>query len=425
MPVRPPCRRLSRRAALALLGAGAGAAALARPADALGNASTPSGARITAIEVFAVRYPMAGRFKFFEGPDGSPAGRPAVLVRITDDGGRQGWGESVPIPKWSDETLETAATTIARYLAPELIGRDAADIDGVHRVMDRAIAPAFSTGQPIAKAGIDMALHDLAARRAGMPLARLWERTPIEGLTLSWTVSPAKLEEIEPLVAAGRARGYEHFNVKIGTTPDFDVELCRRVRALAPRTFLWADANCGYDVETATKVVPRLADAGVDVLEAPLRPNQIRGYQALRRQRALPILMDEGIVSPVELAEFIHLGMLDGVAMKPSRCGGLVPARRQIELLLDAGFMWLGSGLTDPDVSLAATLALNTAYGQQRPCALNGPQFLAHSVIERPFVPVAGRLAAPAAPGLGVTVVESKVRAILDRTVPSVDIGSR
>lgn len=157
----------------------------------------------------------------------------------------------------------------------------------------------------------------------------------------------------------------------------------------------------------------------------PLRPNQIRGYQALRRQRALPILMDEGIVSPVELAEFIHLGMLDGVAMKPSRCGGLVPARRQIELLLDAGFMWLGSGLTDPDVSLAATLALNTAYGQQRPCALNGPQFLAHSVIERPFVPVAGRLAAPAAPGLGVTVVESKVRAILDRTVTGVDIGCR
>ena len=416
MPARSPRCRLSRRAALALLGAGAGAA-LARPADVVGRASTPSGSRITAIDVFPVRYPMAGRFKFFEGPDGSPAGRPAVLVRITDDAGRQGWGESVPIPKWSDETLETATTTIGRYLAPELIGRDAADIDGAHDVMDRAIAPAFSTGQPIAKAGIDMALHDLAARRAGVPLARLWERTPIEGLTLSWTVSPTKLEEVEQLVAAGRARGYEHFNVKVGTTPEFDVDLCRRVRALAPSTFLWADANCGYDVETATNVAPRLADAGVDVLEAPLRPNQIRGYQALRRQRALPILMDEGIVSSVELAEFMHLGMLDGVAMKPSRCGGLAAARRQIELLLDAGFMWLGSGLTDPDVSLAATLALNTAYGQQRPCALNGPQFLTHSVIERPFVPAAGRLAAPAAPGLGVTVVESKVRAILDKTV--------
>jgi L-alanine-DL-glutamate epimerase-like enolase superfamily enzyme len=127
--------------------------------------------------------------------------------------------------------------------------------------------------------------------------------------------------------------------------------------------------------------------------------------------------MDEGIVSPVELAEFIQLGMLDGVAMKPSRCGGLVSARRQIEMLLDAGLMWLASGLTDPDVSLAATLALFTAFGQQRPCALNGPQFLAHSVVERPFVPAAGRLAALTAPGLGITVLESKVRAIQDRSV--------
>jgi L-alanine-DL-glutamate epimerase-like enolase superfamily enzyme len=48
---------------------------------------------------------------------------------------------------------------------------------------------------------------------------------------------------------------------------------------------------------------------------------------------------------------------------------------------------------------------------------LNGPQFLAHSVVERPFVPAAGRLAALTAPGLGVTIVESKVRAIMDRGV--------
>jgi L-alanine-DL-glutamate epimerase-like enolase superfamily enzyme len=418
MPSTGPPHRLSRRAALELLGLATGATVVR--ASVTGGQPTPAPSRrsrIASIDVFPVRYPMAGRFKFFEGPDGSPTGRPAALVRITDDDGVVGWGESVPIPKWSEETLETATTTIVRYLAPELLGRDSADIEGAHAVMDHAIAPSFSTGQPIAKAGIDIALHDLLGKRLAITLPKLWHRTPADSLTLSWTVSPASLEDIEPLVAAGREKGYEHFNVKVGTTPDFDVEVCRRVRALAPRTFLWADANCGYDVETALKVAPRLADAGVDVLEAPIRPNRIQGYQALRRQRALPILMDEGIVSPVELVEFLHLGMLDGVAMKPARCGGLVPALRQIAILLDAGLMWLGSGLTDPDVSLAATMALYTAVGQGRPCALNGPQFLAHSVVERPFVPAAGRLAALTAPGLGVTIVESKVRAIMDRGV--------
>ena len=406
-------RRLSRRALLELVGAGA-ACLTGVPAW----ARTPAGAtRITRIEVFPVRYPMQGRFKFFEGPEGSPAGRPAVLVRITDDSGAVGWGESVPIPKWSDETLETAAATIERYLAPDLVGRNPADIAGAHDVMDRSIAPAFSTGQPIAKAGVDIALHDLVSRRMGQPITALWGRSPGKPLTLSWTVNPRTLDEVDGLVAAGRARGYEHFNVKVAPDPAFDVELCRRVRELAPQGFLWADANCGYDVDAALRAAPLLADAGVDVLEAPIRPNRIAGYQRLARQAALPILMDEGIVSPVELVEFIRLGMLDGVAMKPARCGGLLSARRQIEVLQDAGLMWLASGLTDPDVSLAATLAVFSSYGQARPCALNGPQFLAGSALASPLTPEGGRLAPPAGPGLGITVDENKIRAMSVLTI--------
>jgi L-alanine-DL-glutamate epimerase-like enolase superfamily enzyme len=404
---------LSRRAALELLGAGVAGYAfpdLAAAAPAAGKT------RIARVDVFPVRYPMQGRFKFFEGPEGSPTGRPAVLVRITDDLGGIGWGESVPIPKWSDETLETATGTIEKYLAPELVGRDPADIAGAHAVMNRAIAPAFSTGQPIAKSGVDLALHDLVARRLGLPVSGLWGRTPGAPLALSWTVNPPTPDEIETLIEAGRAKGYRHFNVKVAPDPKVDLELCRRVRSAAPEGFLWADANCGYDLETALAIAPKLADLGVAVLEAPIRPNRIAGYQALARQRALPILMDEGVVSPDELAEFIRLGMLDGVAMKHARCGGLLAARRQIEMLLDAGLMWLGSGLTDPDVSLAATLALFSSFGLARPCALNGPQFLAASVVDTPFTPKDGALAPPTGPGLGVTVNEAKVRAIAEQT---------
>jgi len=411
--VERPLIRLSRRAALELIGTAAAGCALPD----LAAASAVAGqSRIARVDVFPVRYPMQGRFKFFEGPEGSPTGRPAVLVKLTDDQGAIGWGESVPIPKWSDETLETAATTIRHYLAPELIGRDPADIAGAHAVMNRAIAPAFSTGQPIAKSGIDLALHDLVARRLGQNVTALWGRAPGAPLMLSWTVNPRTPDEIEPLVEAGRAKGYRHFNVKVAPDPNVDLELCRRVRAAAPDGFLWADANCGYDLETALAVAPKLADLGVAVLEAPIRPNRIAGYQALARQRALPILMDEGVVSPDDLAEFIRLGMLDGMAMKHARCGGLLPARRQIEMVLDAGLMWLGSGLTDPDVSLAATLALYGSFGQSRPCALNGPQFLAHSVVTSPFVPKDGMLTPPTGPGLGVTVDEPKLKAITAST---------
>ena len=100
------------------------------------------------------------------------------------------------------------------------------------------------------------------------------------------------------------------------------------VCSFAPDGFHWADANTSYDVETALAMAPKLADAGLAGARSPLPPNRIRGYQTLKRQGALPILMDEGIVSPVEVAEFIALDMFDGIAMKVARCGGLWNASR-------------------------------------------------------------------------------------------------
>ena len=384
--------------------------ACAAPAAGAGSA-----ARIERIEVFPLRYPMTGYFKFFTGPHGSQ-GRAAVMVKITTDGGRVGWGQSVPIAKWSYETLETATLVLREYFAPALLGADPLDIEGAHEAMDRAVAPGFSTGMPIARAGIDLALHDLAGKLGGRSLSQMWGRPRGEPLTLSWTLNPRSLDEVAGLIHAGRERGYEHFNIKVAPDPDFDVELARLVREHAPDAFLWADANGGYSPEAALSVAPRLAEVGVDVLEAPIRPNRISGYQALRKQGALPILMDEGVVSPVELSEFIRLDMIDGVAMKPARCGGLLSARRQIELLLEADLMWLGSGLTDPDVSLAATAALYGAYGLEYPAALNGPQFLTEDLSKRPLEVEGGRLHLPEGPGLGVEVDEDRLAELVART---------
>ena len=374
-----------------------------------------SGVKIQSIDIFPMRYPVKGYFKFFTGPHSS-YGRAAVIVKVTADNGIVGWGQSVPIAKWSYETLETATIVLRDYLAPALFGRDPLDIDGAHRAMDSALAPAFSTGMPITRAGMDIALHDLVGKLTGKSLAQMWNHSSGGPLTLSWTVNARTLDEVDALIDAGRRRGYHNFNIKVAPDPKFDVQLAKQVRQLAPDAFLWADANGGYDTDTALKVAPKLADVGVDVLEAPLKPNRISGYQALKKQGALPILMDEGVVSPVELAEFIRLKMLDGVAMKPSRCGGLVSAKRQIEIILDAGLMWLGSGLTDPDISMAATLALYGAFGLKKPAALNGPQFLTADVLAEPLTIKNGTAEVPTGPGLGIEVDEAKVIELMKKT---------
>lgn len=368
--------------------------------------------KIERVQVFPVRYPTQGRFKFFEGPKGAPPGRAAVLVKITGDDGTFGWGESVPISTWSYETLESATATLERYLAPELIGEEAFDFPRIHAVMNRVISPGLTTGMPIAKAGIDIALHDLYGRQRGLSLVQCWGRAARESIELSWTLNPATLDDLDASIETGLTRGYKNFNVKVAPDPAFDLELCKRVKSRVPGGFLWADANGGYDLETALSVAPKLADAGVDVLECPIPPNRFSGYRRLRRQGALPILMDEGVIAPQDLVEFIRLEMLDGVAMKPARCGGLFPARKQVEILLDSGMLFLGSGLADPDVSLAASLALYGAYNLSYPAALNGPQFLAHSVLAAPLEPDAGRLKIPTGPGLGIEIDEAKVKAI-------------
>jgi L-alanine-DL-glutamate epimerase-like enolase superfamily enzyme len=367
--------------------------------------------RIDRIDLFPLRYPTTGFFKFFAGPRGA-RGRAAVTVKVTADDGTVGWGQSVPIESWSYETLEAATIALRDYYAPELIGHDATDIAGAHRIMDQTIRAGFSTGLPITRAGIDIALHDLTGKLSGKSLCDMWNRPRGGPLTLSWTVNARSLAEVEPIVDAGKQRGYRHFNIKVAPDPQYDVELARIVRRGAPDGFLWADANCGYDPQTALDAAPKLADAGVDVLESPTRPNQISSYQALKRQGALPILMDEGVVSPIELEEFIRLRMLDGVAMKPSRCGGLLSNKRQIEIIEREGLLWLGSGLADPDISLAATLCLYGAFGLQKPAALNGPQFLTADVLRTQLHIADGMAGIPVGPGLGIDVDEDKLTAL-------------
>jgi L-alanine-DL-glutamate epimerase-like enolase superfamily enzyme len=408
----------SRREFLQIAGAGAlGTLAVsAKNSNLFGSqGQRASTMKIERIEIFPLRYPTIGYFKFFEGPPGTPPGRPAVLVKIVADDGTVGWGESVPIPKWSYETLESAASTIENYLKPVLLGLDPFDLVGAHQAMNGAIAASFSTGAPITKSGIDMALHDLRGKASGLSLAASWGCPGGGKITLSWTLNPRTLAETDKLIEEGWKRGYRNFNVKVAPDPAFDLELCKIVKKRVPEGFLWADANGGYDLSTALQVAPKLADIGVPVLEQPLPSNRLTGYRDLKRQGALPIIMDEGVVSPTDLIEFIRLDLLDGVAMKPARCGGLLPARRQVEILRDAGLMFLGSGLTDPDISLAATLALYGAYGLGFPAALNGPQFLAESVLKKPFKPENGELSVPTRPGLGIDVDENKIKSLANR----------
>lgn len=359
--------------------------------------------RLAEVNTFAVAYPFQGHFKFFTGPPALPAGRRTVVVRLTTEDGVCGWGQAVPSPRWSYETSESVRSTIDLYLAPELIGLEVGDSAEIAQRLHRAIAPSFSVGQPIAKAAIDLALWDLRGKLRGQSVGQMWRRAAsTRPITLSWTLNPARLDDVEPAVAQAHAEGYRHFNIKVAPDPAFDLEVCRLVRRLAPSAFLWVDANGGYDLASAVAVAPKLAELGISAIEQPLRANDLAGYQALRRQRALPVLLDEPVITCADFETFRELDLMDGVAVKVSRMGGLTEACRLVDRLRETGMMFYASGLTDPDLSLAASIVLFSAGELALPAALNGPQFLRGSILKTPLIRDGDQMTPPTGAGLGV-----------------------
>ena len=360
---------------------------------------------IVKVEMGRFDYYVGSTFKFLPpDPDGVRR-RPTVLVRLTDSEGMTGWGQAIPSRHWSDESVETVMATLRASLGAALLGLDPERVGAVHERMATTVPNALSTGQPFCKAAVDMACYDLAARRRNRSVSRVLGAKDHRSLTLSWTVSAFSLEGAEAQLEEGRAQGYENYNLKLGPpqSPAFDIELVELVRSYS-RGYLWCDANTSYSPEQALELAPKLADAGVDVLESPLPPLSVSGYKALKAQGALPVVMDEGIVAPEVAAVFIELGMLDGIVLKPARNAGLWPSVQLVNLLRERGLLLLGSGLTEHDLALASSLHLFNWAGVTGPCALNGPQFLTNSLAVHPLRVQHGEIKVPEAPGLGLNV---------------------
>jgi muconate cycloisomerase len=367
-------------------------------------------ARIVSVDIARVDYPLVGEFKFFK-----TQARPTVVLRLTDDNGLEGWGQSVPIETWTYETTESVETTLRHYLAPALLGADPRDIADIHARMERAIRPSFSVGQPLCKAAVDLACYDLWGQQTKQPVTALLGGAKTDRVRLSWTINAPTLAGVERLLEQGRALGYANFNIKVGSpqTTAYDLDLVRTVTAFAPGGFHWCDANTSYDLDTALTMAPKFADLGLKALESPLPPNRFRDYRALKRQSALPILMDEGIVAPAEVDEFIALDMLDGIAMKVARCGGLWNATRIATLLRDHGLLLFASGLTDPELSMAASAHFFGWAGLDLPAALNGPQYIAErGTGDAAFRARGDVMLVPTGPGLGIAIPDAIRRSL-------------
>lgn len=363
------------------------------------------------IEVFSFTLPFRGLFKTSKGTVGSAAtGRPIVLTKLTASDGSVGWGEGSPSHTWSPETRESVTSVLTDHFVPAVIGKPLADFDGLHAAMNGAIAPLWGLSMPIARAAIDVAVHDALARSYGVPLCDLLGHRRADRVRLSWTVTGGTKAEVADSLREAKERGYLSCNVKVGGSMTWDLQMCALVREAFPDGFLWADANGGFPPHEARQRMFALADAGAALLEQPVAPDRPDVSARLAAESPIPIALDEAISGPVPLLTMIKQEALTAYTFKVTRTGGLWPCRISAALADAAGLMLVCSGLTECSVAFAASVQLAAAWGIAHPCALNGPQFLTDDIAARALPREGDSVLVTDDPGLGIEVDEDKVR---------------
>ena len=363
--------------------------------------------KIRSVEVFPVGVRVKSTFTFASGSAGGTGDEVILIyVKITDDDGAIGWGECRPIRQWSYETPESAVSTIRRYLAPAVIGHDAADRASLHARMNAAIGRGTSTGQPIAKSAIDMAVHDLLARRAGLSLREfLGGSNERRELSVSFTITGHTADAAKEQMLAAQAEGFANFNFKAAVEPKTDIAVATALKkTIADGGFLWSDANQGFDIVGAKYVAHAFEEIGVDILEQPLPADRFTGMAELRRATRIPLAVDEASVSPNDFLNYVTAGLVDYLIIKVTRSGGLWPSQQQVAIAQAAGLPMLVSGLTDGLLTKIAACQLASVFGVTGPVALNGTQFIEEDALYpgKCEIERGGRICLNDKPGIGV-----------------------
>lgn len=274
------------------------------------------------IEAFVFRCPIATpvRTSF-----GTMHERPAVFVRVEDHDGATGWGEI-----WCNFPscgAEHRAKLVDTVMAPLLASRA---FDGPAEASDwltqRTAVLAIQSGEPgpMAQviAGIDLALWDLCARRAGQPLWRYLGGAQGGVGVYASGINPDRPQD---LAAARLAEGYRAFKLKIGFGRERDLANLAAMReVLGPDLPLMTDANQAWSLDEARSMALQLEAFNLGWLEEPLRADRPwHEWQQLSQATGIPLAAGENIAGPAAFDAAIAQGVLSVLQPDSAKWGGI------------------------------------------------------------------------------------------------------
>jgi O-succinylbenzoate synthase len=357
--------------------------------------------KIDRLEMLHLRMPLVHPF---ETSFGRVSDKETILIRV-ESGGIPGWGEA-PVaasPGYSYETVQTAWHIIRDFLGPRLKDVEIARAGPITEFFG------FVRGHPMAKAGIEMAILDLFARKEGQPVSKLLGGRVDEipaGVSLG--IEP-RLGDLIARIEQAAARGYRRIKIKI--KPRWDVDVAAAVRKRFPAIPLMVDANAAYSLADSEHL-RRLDEFGLMMIEQPLDPDDLLDHAKLQALLKTPICLDESIKSYADARRAIEARACRVINIKQARVGGPFAAKALHDVCFAKGMpVWCG-GLLESGVGRAHNIALATLPGFTLPGDVSASdRYWDEDIIDPPVtVHANGMIAVPTGPGLGYTVVDSRVR---------------
>ncbi len=269
-----------------------------------------------------------------------------------------GLGEGCPDPYFG-ETEATVHAVLPLLLSAIVrhweVAREAAvrgDAAGARAALDAAsdTMDAAIGHNGAAKCAMDIALRDLAARLAGVPLYA-FEGLSAEIPPTDFTVG---LDEPDVVAArAARAAAFPFLKVKMGGSADLDT--LERVRAVFPG-IIRVDANTAWQPEAGARMIPDLVRLGVELIEQPFPAHRLDQMAWLQERSELPVVADESAVTILDLDRLV--GVVAGVNVKLAKCGGTGPARRMLTRARELGFRTFLGCMEETSVGIAGSAAV-------------------------------------------------------------------
>ncbi|MEF8841273.1 MAG: dipeptide epimerase [Haloarculaceae archaeon] len=268
-----------------------------------------------------------------------------VVVRL-DDGEHVGVGGAAPAAHYG-ETVDTVEAVLPSLLDAVVELGDPLAVDAAHDRMDGLVRD-----NPAAKAAVDIALHDLAAKRADLPLYRYLGLDPGNAVTSSYTVGLAETERMRERAAEAVDAGYGVLKVKLGSVPDRDREILGAVREAAPDATVRVDANEAWTPREAVRKSEWLAEFDVEFLEQPVPAEDPEGLRFVYERSAVPVAADESCIAANDVPRVAD--RTDIVTLKLMKTGGIRPAVEAIHTARAHGLEVMLGCMLESNASIAA-----------------------------------------------------------------------